>query len=73
MKVITINTTAYHEENLKLITDLTHEEIKTVLQPIIDAERNEGIEYINTDLVRALVNAYPGKVIQELENEYYEL
>lgn len=73
MRAITINTTAYHEENLKLITDLTHEEIKRILQPIIDIERNGGREYDNYTLLKALIKAYPGRVIQELETEYLEL
>lgn len=73
MKTITINTTAYQEEDFTILTDLTHDEISTVLTPIIELERTEDIEYINEDLINALLEAYPGRVIQELNNEYLQL
>jgi len=73
MKTITINTTAYEEEDFTILTDLTHDEISTVLKPIIELERTEDIEYINEDLISALLEAYPGRIIQELNNEYLQL
>jgi len=73
MKTITINTTAYEEEDFTILTDLTHDEISTVLKPIIELERTEDIEYINEDLMNALLEAYPGRVIQELNNEYLQI
>lgn len=73
MKTITINTTAYQEEDFTILTDLTHDEISTVLTPIIERERTEDIEYINEDLMNALLEAYPGRVIQELNNEYLQI
>jgi hypothetical protein len=73
MRQVKINTTAYHEEDLILLTNLTNSEIISVLQPIIDEERNGGDEYDNYDLLRALIEAYPGRIIDESENEYLEL
>jgi hypothetical protein len=73
MRAITINTTAFHEEDLKILTNLSNSEIIAVLQPIIDGEREMGDYYDNYDLLRALIESYPGKIILELETEYLEL
>ncbi len=73
MRIITINTTPYHEENLRIITGLTNKEILIVLQPIIDEERKKGNEYFNEILIHSLIEAYPDRIIQELENEYLKL
>lgn len=73
MRAITINTTAFHEEDLKILTNLSNSEIIAVLQPIIDCERETGCYYDNNDLLRVLIDCYPEKIIQELETEYLEL
>jgi hypothetical protein len=73
MRAITINTTAFHEEDLKILTNLSNSEIIAVLQPIIDGEREMGDYYDNYDLLRALIESYPEKIILELETEYLEL
>ena len=73
MRAITINTTAFHEEDLKILTNLSNSEIIAVLQPIIDNEREIGDYYDNDDLIAALITAYPKRIIQELETEYLEL
>lgn len=73
MRALTINTTAFHEEDLKILTNLSNSEIIAVLQPIIDGEREMGDYYDNYDLLRALIESYPEKIILELETEYLEL
>jgi hypothetical protein len=73
MRALTINTTAFHEEDLKILTNLSNSEIIAVLQPIIDGEREMGDYYDNYDLLRSLIESYPGKIILELETEYLEL
>jgi hypothetical protein len=70
MNIFIINTTAFEEENFHLITDLTKAEIVAVITPIVLAERNreEGDEdsfYDNGDLIQALVQKYPHKLIQD--------
>jgi len=73
MRLLSINTTAYQDENLDILTDLTDNEITLILQPIINAERNENIWYDNDELLNALIKAYPNNIINSLENEYLEL
>jgi hypothetical protein len=65
IRLVVVNTTAYSEENFSLITDLTDEQIKNIIKPIVLAERNDDIEYDNDDLIQALFTAYPGSFIQE--------
>ena len=66
MKVYNINTTAWQEENLKLLTDLSIEEITLIIKPFVDHERLEDIPYDNNDLLNALLIAYPNRIIEEL-------
>jgi hypothetical protein len=54
-----INTTAYSEEDFLLITDLTSEDVCDVIIPIVQAERNEGAEYSNEQIVKELKKKYP--------------
>jgi hypothetical protein len=58
LRLVVINTTAYSEENLTLITDLTDEQIIEVVTPIVEEERNNDDEYDNDDLVIALINKF---------------
>jgi hypothetical protein len=58
LRLVVINTTAYSEENLTLITDLTDEQIIEVVTPIVEEERNDDVEYYNDDLVIALINKF---------------
>jgi hypothetical protein len=58
LRLVVINTTAYSEENLSLITDLTDEQIIEVVTPIVEEERNNDDEYDNDDLVIALINKF---------------
>jgi hypothetical protein len=58
LRLVVINTTAYSEENLTLITDLTDEQIIEVVTPIVEEERNDDVEYDNDDLVIALINKF---------------
>lgn len=64
MRVIRINTTAYSEEDFFLLTTLTDEQISECIQPIIDSERKDGIEYNNDDLFKALQECYPLNIIE---------
>lgn len=72
MRVVEINTTAYSDENLFIITDLTNDEIEAVIEPLVLAERNGGDddEYDNEMLFDALKKAYPNNVIFEGESHY---
>jgi hypothetical protein len=61
MKAFEINTTAWDEENFVILTDLNESQIKKVIEPIVNREREYGDEYTNDTLIDALVDAYPEK------------
>jgi hypothetical protein len=69
LRLVNINTTAFEEEDFKLVTDLTDEQIREVISPIVEAERNdvegedESVFYNNDTLVSALKEKYPTSVI----------
>jgi len=59
-----INTTAYSEEDFLLITDLTGMEVEDVINPIVQAEREQGVDYTNEDIVNDLKKRYPKSSIK---------
>lgn len=63
-RLITINTTAFDEENFYLFTSLTDSEIKSAIEPIVNAERDGGDCYDNYDLVNAMTTAYPQAIVE---------
>lgn len=63
LRVIEINTTAFEEENIILMTDLTDAEIKEVITPIVFKEREEDEFYDNDMLCDALRESYPNNII----------
>lgn len=68
IRIITIKTTAFDEENFYLLTSLTDSEIKSVLEPIVKAERSGGAYYDNDDLINAMASAYPKAVVEMYDN-----
>ena len=63
MNIIEISTKEFNEENFLLLTDLTHEQIIEVIEPIVLLERSGARDYNNDDLVEALEMAYPDNII----------
>jgi hypothetical protein len=63
IRLVEINTTAFEEENIMLITDLTDEQIQEVITPIVLKERNDEVEYDNDTLCEALRETYPTNVV----------
>lgn len=59
MKAYEINTTSFNGENLIIFTDLTISQIKKVIEPIVQSEREDGEYYDNDVLLDALVDEYP--------------
>jgi hypothetical protein len=59
-----INTTAYSEEDFLLVTDLTGMEVEDVIRPIVDAEREQGLDYTNVGIVKELKKRYPKSSIK---------
>ena len=64
LRLVNINTTAYSEENFSLITNLTDEQIREVLEPIVEMERENEEEYDNDGLLGALLMVYPDNYIE---------
>ena len=67
-----INTTAYSEEDFLLVTDLTGMEVEDVIRPIVDAEREQGLDYTNEQIVKELKKRYPKSSIKAYE-QFVEL
>jgi hypothetical protein len=64
MQIYQINTTAFKEEDLFLLTDLTEDQITEVVNPLVMAERDGYEEYNNEILVEALEKRYPKNTIK---------
>jgi len=58
LRLVNINTTAFSEENLSIITDLSDTQIVDTIKPIVEAERNEIQDYSNDDLLIALIRTF---------------
>jgi hypothetical protein len=73
MDLFRINTTAFEDEDFILLTDLSAEQIKKVITPIVLKERQSGNEedfYDNDDLTNALIEAYPDAIVQLYTDEF---
>ena len=64
MQVFKINTSAWGEEDFYLMTSLSEEQIKKVIQPMVDYERRNDIMYDNDDYIFDLRNTYPNATIE---------
>jgi uncharacterized protein YpuA (DUF1002 family) len=64
LRLVQVNTTAYEEEDMLLITTLTDEQIESVVTPIVERER-ESVDfgYINNDLAEALRIQFPTAIV----------
>lgn len=68
-RIVSINTTAFEEENFLILTTLLDSQIKEVIEPIVIAEREKGEWYDNDVLINALSDAYPRYVVRSCEIE----
>jgi len=66
MKAFEINTTAWNEENFIIATDLTEEQIVSVLSPFVERKRELDEDYTNEDLVDELEYVYQDSTIIEV-------
>ena len=64
MNIYRISTSAWDEEDFYLMTSLTEEKIKKVIQPMVEYERANDILYDNEDYLNALHDKYPRSVIE---------
>lgn len=69
IRAVEINTTAFEEEDFRIITDLTDEQIMIVIEPIVMAERedSEEYEYDNEGLINSLIMCYPQNFVRSID------
>jgi hypothetical protein len=72
IRLVEINTTAFEEENIMLITDLTDEQIQKVITPIVLKERNDEVEYDNDTLCEALREKYPTNIVIDYATDSFD-
>ena len=66
MEIYRIKTSSWDEEDFYLLKDLSDEEINSVIQPMVEHEREseEGEIFINDEYVVALEKKYPNALVQ---------
>ena len=65
IRIVEVAQNSCEEENLLLLTTLTDEEIKAVLQPLIEEERNNEkgeVLYDNETMTQYLNDKYPNEI-----------
>lgn len=65
LRIVKVNTTAFEEEDFILLTTLNDDQIKEVIIPIVEAERNDGEDYDNDGLVWTLKEKYPNEMVEQ--------
>lgn len=63
LTVFEIATSGWDEENFQLMTNLTEEQIRAVIQPMVDEEREDDIVLGNDEYVQALQDKYKNKIV----------
>jgi hypothetical protein len=63
LNVFEIATSGWEEENFRLMTNLTEKQIRDVIKPMVDKEREDDIVLSNDDYVQALQDKYRNKVV----------
>ncbi len=64
VRIVQVNTTAWEEEDMLLVTNLTDEQIQSVVNPIVEREReSDDYAYVNEDLAEALRRQFPDNII----------
>lgn len=66
IRIVEVAQNSWEEENLLLLTTLTDEQIKIVLYPLLEEERNcedGSVIYANEDLASALSEKYPNDIV----------
>lgn len=64
LRIVSVKTTAFDEENFILFTDLTDEQISNAIEPIVLAEREDAENWYDNDiLTQAIEDAYPDNYI----------
>lgn len=66
IRVVEVSQNSWEEENLLLLTTLTDEQIKSVLTPLLEEERESEdgeVIYSNEDMASILGDKYPNDIV----------
>lgn len=66
IRIVEVTQNSWDEENLLLLTTLDDEQIKVVLLPLLEEERNDEngeVLYANDDMVSILSEKYPDDIV----------
>ena len=66
VRIVEVTQNSWDEENLLLLTTLTDEQIKVVLLPLLEEERNDEngeVIYANDDMASILGEKYPDDIV----------
>ena len=63
LNVFEIKTSSWKEENFYLMTNLTQEQIKKIIEPMVDYEKDNDFIHSNDDYVEALQLKYPKAIV----------
>jgi len=66
IRIVEVSQNSWDEENLLLLTTLTDEQIKVVLLPLLEEERNDEngeVIYANDDMTSILAEKYPDDIV----------
>jgi len=67
-----INTSAWEEEDFYILTSLTEEEVKSVMEPMVSSERVNDFLYENDEYLNELKKRFPNDKI-DMYNEFETL
>lgn len=66
IRIVEVSQNSWDEENLLLLTTLDDEQIKVVLLPLLEEERNDEngeVLYANDDMANILSEKYPDDIV----------
>ena len=75
IQVFRITTSAWYEESCYVLTNLSEEQVRSVIAPMVAEERNDPLEemfYSNEDYISKLAEAFPNNIV-EFHQDFEEL
>jgi hypothetical protein len=74
IRIVEVAQNSWEQENLLFLTTLTNKQIKLVLNPLLEEERNcedESIFYDNNDMAKILRDKYPNDIVKLFKEPNY--
>jgi len=75
IQVFKLSTTAWFEESFYVLTNLSEEQVRSVIAPMVAEERNDPLEemfYSNEDYISKLAESFPDNIV-EFHQDFEEL